>query len=156
MLSTSFLQQPLNSWCAAEIISVMHREDKKYFLFLQWQKNVNETEIPFIPGSQSDFKLLYTAVWSGKVPRSKSGSGNCVLLSFQVSKGLPLLLLSVEKVQLWCCSAWPSPTDPSSYHPSLYERKEVAHAAVVLVLQQAKMSGWKKLITSWYPYWVLS
>lgn len=64
-----------------------------------------------------------------------------VLLSFQVSKGLPLLLLSVEKVQLWCCSAWPSPTDPSSYHPSLYERKEVAHAAVVLVLQQAKMSG---------------
>lgn len=70
--------------------------------------------------------------------------------------GLPLLLLSVEKVQLWCCSAWPSPTDPSSYHPSLYERKEVAHAAVVLVLQQAKMSGWKELITSWYPYWVFS
>lgn len=94
MLSTSFLQQPLNSWCAAEIISVMHRADKKYFLFLRRQKNVNETEIPFIPGSQSDFKLLYTTVWSGKVPRSKSGSENCVLLSFQVSRATIIASLS--------------------------------------------------------------
>lgn len=76
----------------------------------------------------------------GRSPGVRVGQ-ETVLLSFQVSKGLPLLLLSVEKVQLWCCSAWPSPTDSSSYHPSLYERKEVAHAAVVLVLQQAKMSG---------------
>lgn len=141
MLSTSFLQQPLNSQSAAEMISVKHRAHIKHLLFLSRKKNVNEKEIPFTPGSQSLILCCFTLQSGLEGPRSKSGSRNSVPLNFPVSKGLPLLLLSVENVQLWRCSAWSSPKDPSSYHPLLYERKEEAHAAVGLVLPQAKMSG---------------
>lgn len=88
--------------------------------------------------------LHYSLGW--KVPGARVGQETGNLWTFRWVKGyLALLLLSVEKVQLWCCSAQPSPTSD--------ERKEVAHAAVVLVLLQTKMSGWKELITSWYPYW---
>lgn len=98
----------------------------------QGKKIVNEKGIAFISVSQSLILCCFTLQTGLEGPSSKSGSGKSVPLNFQVSKGLPLLLLSVEKVLPWCCMAFT--------HKSLIlsstsdERKEAAHAAVGLVL----------------------